>query len=105
MLLPPRRVTLSPSEPLLLPPRQNPTNDAAPKTNSYIQAAGGFAPYWRNKFAYPLMYNVSGSIHNHLIAWKVDLDVLGTANTVNMHTVGVQKKEIPGLGMPIWNHR
>jgi Cu2+-containing amine oxidase len=55
----------------------------------YIQAAGGFMPYWRNKFAYPLMYNVSGSLHNHLIAWKVDLDVAGRSNSVNMHTIGV----------------
>ena len=51
------------------------------------------------------MWNVSGSLHNHLIAWKVDVDVLGTANSVNMHSVGVQRKEVPGLGMPIWNHR
>jgi len=51
------------------------------------------------------MWNVSGSLHNHLIAWKIDFDILGTANSVNMHTIGVQKTQIPGLGIPIWNHR
>jgi Cu2+-containing amine oxidase len=56
----------------------------------YIQAAGGFRPYMRNKFGYPLMYNVSGSIHTHLIAWKVDMDILGTRNSINMHTIGVR---------------
>ncbi|GBF94702.1 hypothetical protein Rsub_07585, partial [Raphidocelis subcapitata] len=58
------------------------------QTSGYIQAAGGFMPYWRNKFGYHLMYNVSGSLHNHLIAWKVDLDVAGRSNSVNMHTIG-----------------
>lgn len=75
------------------------------QTSGYIQAAGGFQPYMRNKFAYPVMYNVSGSLHNHLIAWKIDFDIVGRQNSVNMHTIGVQKTTIPGLGMPIWNHK
>lgn len=75
------------------------------QTSGYIQAAGGFRPYMRNKFAYPLMWNVSGSLHTHLIAWKVDMDILGTANSVNMHSIGLQKTTIPGFGMPVWNHK
>jgi hypothetical protein len=72
---------------------------------SYIQAAGGALPAWRNKFAYPLMWNVSGSLHNHVVAWKVDLDVAGRSNSVNMHQIGVQKSETPGMGMPIWSYK
>ncbi|KIZ06096.1 hypothetical protein MNEG_1864 [Monoraphidium neglectum] len=75
------------------------------QTSGYIQAAGGFRPYMRNKFGYPLMYNVSGSIHTHLIAWKVDMDILGTRNSINMHTIGLQKTTIPGLGLSVWNHK
>ncbi|KAI8472809.1 MAG: copper amine oxidase [Monoraphidium minutum] len=74
-------------------------------TSGYIQAAGGFSPYMRGKFGYPLMHNISGSLHTHLMAWKVDFDILGTANSINMHEIGIQKTEVSGLGIPIWNHR
>lgn len=75
--------------PLRLCSRNNAPLPLPPPPRRYIQAAGGFLPYMRNKFAYPLMYNISGSLHTHLMAWKVDMDILGTANSVNMHTVGV----------------
>lgn len=32
-------------------------------------------------------YDVSGTIHDHLLHWKVDLDVAGTANSIRIDNV------------------
>jgi Cu2+-containing amine oxidase len=55
----------------------------------YVQAAA-FLPWYRKSFGYPLMYNISGTLHTHVIAWKVDLDIGGTANSVNIHNLKVR---------------
>lgn len=54
----------------------------------YVQSSTWRTGY-NNKFGYPLFWNVTGTVHTHMLAWKVDLDVEGTANSVNMHTLGV----------------
>jgi Copper amine oxidase, enzyme domain len=55
----------------------------------YVQAAA-FLPSYSNSFGYPLIYNISGTLHTHVLAWKVDLDVGGTSNSVNIHTMKVR---------------
>jgi hypothetical protein len=54
----------------------------------YVQATAFKAPY-RESFGYPLMYNISGTLHTHVLAWKVDLDIGGTQNSVNIHHMKV----------------
>lgn len=59
----------------------------------------------RNRFAYPLMWNISGSLHNHVVSWKVDLDVVGRSNSVNMHAIGVRgggRWCLGGADVPGW---
>jgi Cu2+-containing amine oxidase len=36
------------------------------------------------------MYNISGTLHTHVLAWKVDLDIGGTQNSVNIHHMKVR---------------
>ena len=48
-------------------------------TTGYPQAA-----YWSithgNRYGHPLHYNVSGTIHDHMLHWKVDLDISGPSS-------------------------
>jgi Cu2+-containing amine oxidase len=60
----------------------------------YVQATAFKAPY-RESFGYPLMYNISGTLHTHVLAWKVDLDVGGTQNSVNIHHMKVRLTALP----------
>jgi Cu2+-containing amine oxidase len=53
-----------------------------------VQAAA-FQSYYRNNFGYPLMFNISGTLHTHVLAWKVDLDIAGTSNSINIHHMKV----------------
>ena len=61
------------------------------KKNSYIQATY-YQPNGINaRYGYPTFYNISGTIHSHTLAWKVDLDVGGSAaNSVRLHKIGVE---------------
>jgi Cu2+-containing amine oxidase len=58
-------------------------------TDRYVQAAA-FQNYYRNNYGYPLMFNISGTLHTHVLAWKVDLDIAGTSNSVNIHHMKVR---------------
>jgi Cu2+-containing amine oxidase len=53
--------------------------------------ASAFQNYYRNNFGYPLMFNISGTLHTHVLAWKVDLDIAGTSNSVNIHHMKVRQ--------------
>jgi Cu2+-containing amine oxidase len=37
-----------------------------------------------------LIYNVSGTLHTHVLGWKADLDIGGTSNSVNIHEMKVR---------------
>lgn len=55
-------------------------------------------PNYPARFGYPLTYGVGGTIHNHHLAWKVDLDIGGQTNSVNIHEVkmGQVNTGVPG---------
>ncbi|KAL8276662.1 hypothetical protein RQP46_010930 [Phenoliferia psychrophenolica] len=52
--------------------------------SGYIQAA-----YWaaNGDYGYQIHDGLSGSMHDHSLNFKIDLDVLGTANTLAVHSV------------------
>ncbi|GJN93983.1 hypothetical protein Rhopal_007046-T1 [Rhodotorula paludigena] len=39
------------------------------------------------EYGYQIHDGLSGSMHDHVLNWKMDVDILGTANTVGFHTV------------------
>jgi Cu2+-containing amine oxidase len=51
--------------------------------------ATAFRPNYPKTFGYPLIYNVSGTLHTHVLGWKADLDIGGTSNSVNIHEMKV----------------
>jgi hypothetical protein len=51
--------------------------------------ATAYRPSYARTFGYPLIWNVSGTLHTHVLGWKVDLDIGGTANSVNIHEMKV----------------
>lgn len=55
----------------------------------YVQATA-FRPNYPKTFGYPLIYNVSGTLHTHVLGWKADLDIGGTVNSVNIHEMKVR---------------
>uniref|UniRef100_A0A383VT45 Amine oxidase n=1 Tax=Tetradesmus obliquus TaxID=3088 RepID=A0A383VT45_TETOB len=69
-------------------------------TSGYVQATAFKAAY-RDSFGYPLMYNISGTLHTHVLAWKVDLDIGGTQNSVNIHHMKVGEAD-DGAGGKIY---
>jgi Cu2+-containing amine oxidase len=46
---------------------------------------------------------VGGTIHNHHLAWKVDLDIAGTANSVRIHEIKMGEADT-GFGGKAWVH-
>uniref|UniRef100_A0A383WJJ4 Amine oxidase n=1 Tax=Tetradesmus obliquus TaxID=3088 RepID=A0A383WJJ4_TETOB len=69
-------------------------------TSGYVQAAA-FQNSYRKNFGYPLMFNISGTLHTHVLAWKVDLDIAGTSNSVNIHHMKVGEAD-DGAGGKIY---
>eukprot|EP00882_Tetradesmus_deserticola_P006545 GHRQ01006887.1.p1 GENE.GHRQ01006887.1~~GHRQ01006887.1.p1 ORF type:complete len:732 (+),score=281.45 GHRQ01006887.1:152-2347(+) len=69
-------------------------------TSGYVQAAA-FQSYYRNSYGYPLTFNISGTLHTHVLAWKVDLDIAGTSNSVNIHHMKVGEAD-DGAGGTIY---
>jgi hypothetical protein len=57
--------------------------------NRYVQATAYRANYARS-FGYPLIWNVSGTLHTHVLGWKADLDIGGTSNSINIHEMKVR---------------
>jgi Cu2+-containing amine oxidase len=51
--------------------------------------ATAYRPGYSKSFGYPLIWNVSGTLHTHVLGWKVDLDIGGTSNSVNIHEMKV----------------
>lgn len=46
------------------------------------------AYYAKNgEYGYQIHDGLSGSMHDHVLNWKVDWDILGTKNTVGFHTI------------------
>lgn len=37
-------------------------------------------------------YDVSGTIHDHMLNWKVDLDIAGTNNSIRMDNVVYEER-------------
>ena len=48
--------------------------EVAVHTTGYVQAAA-WSPSHGYRYGHPLHYNVSGTIHDHMLHWKVDLDI------------------------------
>lgn len=62
----------------------------------YVQATAFKSSYPRS-FGYPLIWNVSGTLHTHVLGWKADLDIGGTSNSVNLHEMKVRQADwVPG---------
>jgi len=55
-------------------------------TTGYIQASAQSSSY-PARFGYPMNWGVGGTIHNHHLSWKVDLDIAGTQNSVRTHEI------------------
>ena len=48
--------------------------EVAVHTTGYPQAAV-WSPGHGHRYGHPMQYNVSGTIHDHMLHWKVDLDI------------------------------
>ncbi|BGP31066.1 hypothetical protein JCM10296v2_002830 [Rhodotorula toruloides] len=60
--------------------------------SGYIQSAY----YAQNgEYGYRIHDGLSGSMHDHVLNWKADFDVLGTKNTFAMHTVEPKEVKYP----------
>ncbi|GAA6007466.1 hypothetical protein JCM11491_004172 [Sporobolomyces phaffii] len=60
------------------------TIETSVSASGYIQAAYYAA---NGDYGYHIHDGLSGSMHTHVLNWKVDIDILGTNNTLGMHTV------------------
>lgn len=72
-------------------------------TSGYVQATA-WRPNYGRSFGYPLIYNVSGTLHTHVLGWKADLDIGGTANSVNIHEMKVGQAD-DGIGNKVLINR
>jgi Cu2+-containing amine oxidase len=63
-----------------------------------------YCPSWPNRLLllcllsyYVIRYDVSGTIHDHMLNWKVDLDIAGTSNSIRMdNNVQEERKDDDG---------
>lgn len=62
-------------------------------TTGYVQSSRYNAQKDGNQYAYPFWYDNSGTIHDHLLNWKVDIDVAGGNNSVRMDQVVLQQRD------------
>ena len=66
----------------------------------YVQANAQSGSY-PARFGYPMNWGVGGTIHNHHLAWKVDLDIAGTQNSVRTHEIKMAQVRASGLGFRV----
>jgi Cu2+-containing amine oxidase len=45
-----------------------------------------------SSYGYPFAAHNSGTIHDHLLHWKVDADIAGTPNSIRMDRVVLQER-------------
>lgn len=67
--------------------------EVAVHTTGYVQSARYNRAKDGNQFAYPYWHDNSGTIHDHLLNWKVDLDIVGTDNSIRMDQVVLQERD------------
>lgn len=60
--------------------------------------ANAHNPKYPSRFGYPVTFGIGGTIHTHQLAWKVDLDIAGVNNSVNIHEVKYGSFSDNGLG-------
>lgn len=63
------------------------------QASGYLQAVGLTSPSGNNdvpSFGTKIRAATVGSLHEHLFGWKVDLDILGTANSLQRREVATQ---------------
>jgi Cu2+-containing amine oxidase len=71
-------------------------------TTGYIQAAAWSARHHGTRWGHPLSPDVAGTIHDHLLHWKVDLDIggglrgAGSDNSVRLDEMKVEARQ--GMG-------
>lgn len=58
----------------------------------YVQSSRYNKPTDSHQYGYPLWHDTSGTIHDHLLHWKVDLDVGGVSNSVRFDQVVLQER-------------
>jgi Cu2+-containing amine oxidase len=59
-----------------------------------------YCPSWPNRLLllcllsyYVIRYDVSGTIHDHMLNWKVDLDIAGTSNSIRMDNIVQEERK------------
>eukprot|EP00775_Hariotina_reticulata_P009066 gene9066-9236_t len=81
--------------------------EVAAHTTGYPQSVWYSYTRHGNKYGYPFWYDNSGTIHDHQLHWKVDLDIAGTSNSVRMDKVLPRQHKpdngLPGSGLPWWS--
>eukprot|EP00879_Flechtneria_rotunda_P010440 GHRR01010916.1.p1 GENE.GHRR01010916.1~~GHRR01010916.1.p1 ORF type:complete len:338 (+),score=115.67 GHRR01010916.1:40-1014(+) len=74
-------------------------------TTGYVQSAWYSRARHGYKYGYPYWRDNSGTIHDHSLNWKVDLDVAGASNSVRLDQVIAQEElqdDDLGLGTMPW---
>jgi Cu2+-containing amine oxidase len=46
-----------------------------------------------SSYGYPYAPHNSGTIHDHLLHWKVDADIAGSANSIRMDSVVLEERQ------------
>ncbi|GAA5960930.1 hypothetical protein JCM3765_007545 [Sporobolomyces pararoseus] len=73
------------------------TVEVSVSASGYIQSAY----YAQNQdYGYHIHDGLSGSMHVHVLNWKVDVDILGTSNTVGFHKVVADEIKYPWAEKP-----
>ena len=68
------------------------------RASGYIQSA-----YYANntEYGYQIQQALSGSMHDHVLNFKADFDILGTKNTMVKHTVVQSTEQYPWSPNPV----
>ncbi|GAA5903080.1 uncharacterized protein JCM6883_002688 [Sporobolomyces salmoneus] len=73
------------------------TIEVGVSASGYIQSAY----YAQNEeYGYHIHDGLSGSMHTHVLNWKVDVDILGTNNTMGFHKVVAEEISYPWYPTP-----
>jgi Cu2+-containing amine oxidase len=70
--------------------------EQAVHTTGYPQA-NVWSPSHKYRYGHPMQYNISGTIHDHMLHWKVDLDIgrgTGAAGVNNSVRIDEMKVEL-----------
>ncbi|KAF6249317.1 copper amine oxidase [Scenedesmus sp. NREL 46B-D3] len=66
--------------------------EVAVHTTGYVQSSWYDRAQHGSSHGYPFAPHNSGTIHDHLLHWKVDADIAGTPNSIRMDSVVLQER-------------